>query len=177
MGPPDNILGAPVALDSILARGPGHLAIALTGFTAWPVGIAFTLALRRREAFDDDGWLALLRRVSGPSSQVDTSSPPGAHVGRQGLTIKLLLADGTELDLTSEPQGERQSGRWQLGRLALDADSWQLNCRLWLSPLPPKGPTMAHCEWPSNGVPKTITELDWTPIIDSVERAIVLWEE
>jgi hypothetical protein len=172
-GPPDNVLGAAVTIRLVLARTE-KLAVAITDATAYPEGVLFTLAVRRRRAqaddfddpFDDPMWFR--RRARRGTREV----PP------EVLRFGIQFADGRkatslggfphhdeapEGPVLVQRGGGGGGGRWDFG--------------FWLYPLPPPGPLAFVCEWPSEGVPLSRVEIDASLIRQAADDAEELWED
>jgi hypothetical protein len=174
VGPPDNILGAAVALRAVLARSD-NVVLAITDATAYPSGFEFNLALRVR-SFSNETRRALMR--GGPFHQ---HRLPGDEA-TEGIPPELLrfgvqLADGrkaTTLDTHHWGGGPEPTGPVLMQRGGGGGDRrWDL--RFWLWPLPPPGPVTFVAEWPLGGIAETRIEIDAAPILDAAAQAETLW--
>ena len=125
---PDNVLGAPLPLTVILHERPGELLIALSGFTAYPSGFGFSLALRRRADDDDRGWWDMFGREAGEFEHV--RQPVAALLaGREELDKRIRMRGNPpeRMDPTTQHDDDEwcTSRRERLDQLRLEAAQFQ----------------------------------------------------
>lgn len=173
MGPPENVLGAAVALRLLLARTP-NVAVAITDAVVYPAGFELTLAVRTRN-------------VAGPLHDVDFHLPRArrrrddAEIPPEFLRFGIQFSDGAKATNFGRgalgAPGDAPPSRpllWQRGGRG-GARSWEW--RYWVWPLPPPGPLAFVCEWPAEGIPLTRKEIDAAAILEAAEQVETLWED
>lgn len=172
-GPPDNVVGAGVPIELILAR-TDDLALSLERFAAYPSGFGFSLVTRTRT--EEIGWdldQAFFGRPYQRRTYEEGKIPP------QRLRFGIQFADGskaTNLQVSlggpdEEPAGPiLMGGGGGGGGRRWDQDYW-----VW--PLPPAGQLAFVCEWPAYGIPFTRVEIEAERIFESAPRAEVLWSD
>ena len=174
-GPPDNFLGAPLALSVVLAR-TSDIVIAITDGSVFPTGVTFRLSLRIRSLSDE---LRQSMMMGGPfhshRGQFGGSDDP-TQIPPEQLRFGLQFSDGRKAtSLAVAPWGEEKRTEPVLiptgggGGLL----SWDMN--FWLWPLPPPGPLEFVVEWPVADIPLTRTEIDGSLIADAASKAEELW--
>jgi hypothetical protein len=170
LGPPDNVLGTAVPIRLVLARTE-KLAVAVTDATAYPDGVLFTVAVRRRISRPDDlddplqhpmGFHHLRRGAAEIPPEVFRFGVQFAD-GRKATSIGAFPPSELEPDgpVLTQRGGGGGGGQWDFG--------------FWLYPLPPPGPFAFVCEWPSEGVPLSRVEIDASLVREAAEQAEELW--
>lgn len=169
MGPPSNVLGAPVALQVVLHRSD-QLAIAVTGIVAFRTGFMFSVLTKATAVLEEmePHWMWRHRRL------------------REGLPDDLFrfgvqFADGRKATNLNSPFGGLDPDQVPDGGPVLSersggggGGSWKQG--YWLWPLPPPGELSFVCEWPAHGIAETRIAIDAPPIIAAAEQAVVLWD-
>jgi hypothetical protein len=170
---PENEAPAGLEFSAVLGL-TDETAVSVAGFRLYSTGLAFTLSVRLRKEPPHDLAHRLYELISGhgPGSPDDLD---------QRLLLGVEYADGrTATNLTSdwpprfdesvtettEPLLRTSSGGG--GGRTYDQD-------FWLSPVPPAGPLIFVCRWPSHGITERHTELDGAQIAAAVARVQVLW--
>jgi hypothetical protein len=164
--PPENVLGADVALRLVLARTE-ELAVAIVGATAYPSGVTLNLTLRLRTPREHpDFFHPFLHQARGLDP--DDLFKFGVQLadGSKATTLEHRALFGRE-----EPPGPVLMPRGGGG----GGRSWDWG--VWLWPLPPPGSITFVCEWPAQGVAESRADVDAAPIIEAAARAEVLWED
>jgi hypothetical protein len=172
LGPPDNVLGVSVPVEPLLLARTDAVAVSLGGFLAYPTGMEFTLAARRRLLEEEDDWFG---------QQLHLRHRRGREVPPAFLRFGVEFSDGRKatnvggwhvrFDPREEPPDEpvlidRGGGG---GGTRFDQGYW-----LW--PLPPPGRLGFVTEWPSEGVALTRVDVDAAAILEASARATTLWE-
>ena len=168
MGPPDNVLAEAVPLNVLLTRTE-TLALIVTGSLVYGNGWEFTLTVLTRTS--DDQWeidpFGYHPRAGGAGTTADA------------LRFGLQFADGRKATNLGFPFGrddEEPSAPVLIGRGG-GGGGRRFEQSFWAWPLPPPGRLEFVCEWPSQGIELTRTEVDAGPIRDAASRAQVLWPE
>ncbi len=172
LGPPDNVLGAAVALDLIAARSE-NAAVCLESATAYPTGVQFRIDVR---------WRAEVKSIS-MSAAWDQELRPSQDLPAGLFRAGFQLADGSKATWLG--------ASWRAGATRLRPDvrpngpvlwpgaggggsrRWEQD--LWLWPLPPEGRLEFVCEWPALGIELTRAELDSRQIREAARRIQTLW--
>jgi hypothetical protein len=170
-GPPENVLGVSVPLEPLLLVRSDEVAVALGGFVAYPEGVEFAFAVRRRRVDDDDDWLDV--QMHGRRR--------GRELPPEFLRFGVELSDGRKATNlrgwhTHVEQGEHTPDGPILIERGGNGGATHLDQRYWLWPLPPPGRLSFVAEWPSQGVALTRADIDAAPIIEASTRATTLWE-
>jgi len=152
------------------------MVVAVTGISAYPTGVAFTLSTRSRTGPDrsDPAWQFPVHRGRQFRDGVLDPEPLRSGIefadGRKATNLEMLRA-----------LHERQAGAQPVGpvlqMMGGGGDGWRWDQRHWLWPLPPAGPLAFVCEWPAHGIALTRTEVDAGLLIDAASRAQVFWDE
>lgn len=177
VGPPENEVPAVLAVRHVLARRPG-LVLSLLGARVHTTGVLLDLDVRleRRPTPEQAAGLhEWVRPLSGDDVRAD-----------QRLALRFTFADGRAVALE-----DLRSGSWSAEREARYADpdvlvlrassagtAWGArahNLTLWLSPLPPAGPVVFSCSWPSLDVAAREVVLDGGVLLEAAAHAEVLW--
>lgn len=172
LGPPENVWGATVAWEAVLAN-TGEAAVCAGNIRAYPTGFELTVvgALRpgddRAETPDHPGWWLHHRR--------------GADLPDELLRFGVEFADGSRAtNIGSWPRGQ-PAADGPRGPVLIERGGggrpgyWHQD--YWIWPLPPDGPMLLVCEWPRYGIPVTAHRLDARVIGEAAQRAHVLWED
>jgi hypothetical protein len=169
MGPSSNVLGVAVPLRLVLARTE-DVAVAVVDATAYPTGLEFRIAVRRR---------------GGEANAMEEPPFPfhprlrGREIPPELLRFGVQFSDGrkaTSLGRFPRRPDEEPSDPVLLPRGGGGGGGqWDFGC--WLYPLPPPGSLTFVCEWPSEGIELTRVEIDASLVLDVAERAEVLWED
>jgi hypothetical protein len=177
-GPPDDVIGQAAGEGFVLARTDA-LALAVWGITAFPTGLAFSLAIVLRRADDPD---------LDPELDLDMAMHRYWRGRRRGSEPELpddLLRFGVEFEdgrkATSlewgwtgaedeTPPGPilMQRGGGGGGR------SYRMGWWLW--PLPPGEHIAFVCEWPARGIDLTRHEVEAGPLRDAAMQARPIWD-
>jgi hypothetical protein len=178
-GPPDDVIGQAAGEGFVLARTDA-LALAVWGITAFPTGLAFSLAIVVRRADDPD---------LDPELDLDMAMHRYWRGRRRGSEPGLpddLLRFGVEFEdgrkATSLGWGSAgaedetppgpilmQRGGGGGGR------SYRMGWWLW--PLPLGEHLTFVCEWPAHGIALTRHEVDAATFREAAERARPIWVE
>jgi len=180
-GPPDNFLGAPLALRVVLARTP-DIVIAITDGSVFPTGAAFRLSLRMRSMSDDlPDALREAMMMGGPfhshRHRFGSRSDP-TQIPPEQLRFGLQFSDGRKATSLGGPHWGEESPS---GPLLMPTGgggglrSWDMS--YWLWPLPPRGPLEFVVEWPVANIPLTRTKIDGSLIVDAASEAEELWPQ
>jgi hypothetical protein len=168
-GPPENMLGATVALDLVLAVGD-EIGLTIPYLSVYPDGISFGLLLSGRR-FDsiselDDEWMPFGRR--------ERESDPAER-----LRFGVQYADGSKATNVRTPTfaGDDPPPAPSLWPVGGGGGGHDYRHRFWLWPLPPRGPLTFVLEWRAAGVALTRHTVDSGPIVAAAERAVTLWPE
>jgi hypothetical protein len=149
IGPPENMAGATVVLDVVLAN-TGQAAAVLQGATAFPTGVLLRLGLARR-----------------PAAPITDSY--------ERFRFGIGLPDGRRLvpdRWHDEPEATARLVHRGGGGGGLTWDE-----SYWLWPLPPPGALLVACEWTDEGIEETVIELDTAPLREAARRAVELWPD
>jgi hypothetical protein len=155
-GPPENVVGATVAIDLVLVN-TGDIAVALGGMTVYATGVAFEIEILRREYPDDDE--DLFRSFHRPREG--------------GFRLGVELPGGVRLVGDREPDGDEP----RLSQRGGGGGGLSYTHRLWLWPLPDEGVLRVACEWRAMGVEETVHEIDTAPIRAAALRAVEVWPD
>jgi hypothetical protein len=154
-GPPENVVGATVPLDLVLAN-TGDVAVTVGGMTAYPTGVSFEVRVLHRRRPAEDAFFRL------------------HHPGPGGLRLGVELADGSR---AIADRGPEEPGRGpMLSPRGGGGGGLSYELGFWLWPLPPPGPVRFACRWPDEGIEETIAEID-APIREAAARAAELWPD
>jgi hypothetical protein len=177
-GPPDDELGAPVAVRLVLAR-TGEVAIAITELVAFTNGFEVLLSTRRRE------------QRQGPARRPYGGGPMAGPDDPAALRFGVQFADGRKA--TSQAFGLSSAARRyfmaaQQGRTPEPppgpiihprgggGGGGRYDFRYFVWPLPSPGRLVLACEWPAEGVPETLQEIDAGEILSRAADSTRLWE-
>ena len=177
VSPPENEVPVVVPVRHVVARRPG-LVLALLGARVHTTGVLLDLDVRL-ERRPTPGQAAGLHEWTRPLRGEDLPAD-------RRLALRFMCADGRAVELE-----DLRSGSWSPEREAQYADPAELVLRasspgtlvgrrtygltLWLGPLPPAGPLVLRCSWPSLDVAACEVELDGGLLADAGARAEVLW--
>jgi hypothetical protein len=165
---PQGWVGGAVGERVLLARTP-EVAVFVHSLRAMPAGLAFEVALRRRErrkvAAHGNEFHAIMRE-----EYVDGELSP------LYFRFGVELADGRSAsNLRSERcgamAGEGPPAGPVLNQHGGGGGSSGIDIRYWLWPLPADGPLTFVCEWPGRDLPLTRASLDTAPIAAAATRA------
>jgi hypothetical protein len=159
--------------------------VLLTGVRAFPTGLAMSLGVRLR------------RPMVGRELHAEVFDGPYAHAAGSDWQAGRLkwgfeLADGrraTSVDPSPwleqpdhDPTGpdDPAAAPWAPDRPLLVGDgggggSRSVDRDYWLWPLPPAGRLRVVCQWPDQGVERTVHDLDAAPFLDAAARAVPVW--
>lgn len=171
-GPPNNVLGAVVPFDLVVATTAAAV-VTVGAATVYPEGFEFEYLVRVRD-----------KRVGEflPEHQHRWRLRPGeADVLPDELfRFGLEFADGSRVttlrpSFPFEPDAANLEGPVMMprpggGSLERWSGQW------WVWPLPPEGSLAFVCEWPVAGITLTRVEVDAAALRDAAGRARVLWE-
>ena len=161
-GPPDGVLGWPVAGATVVARTE-TLVVAADRIVAYPTGFEFGITVRTADqptygSFNDQRQ----RAWSG------VAAFPG-----ESVRVSVVFADGRRGmvdNFSSAP-----AGNVQLIPVHGHGTQTRFDQRFWVEPLPPPGPLGVVVQWERRGLPETRADLDAGPIIEAAARAETLW--
>jgi len=177
-GPPDDVLGAPAGDPFVIARSDA-IALAVVGLTAFPAGIAFSLATVIRAGDDSD---------LDPDFDTDLMFHHYWRRRRRGGGEELpdeLLRFGVEFDdgrkatnlhmdwdheEGQEPRGPVLMQRGGGGGGRSYRQGW------WLWPLPPGERLAFVAEWPAKGIALTRHAVDAGQLRRAAEGARPIWD-
>ena len=171
---PEHILGEPVPVCFILARSPTAV-VRVQHMQAFTDGFEFQLVAHCRN-IGGDGWdpmhgLAGLRRTPGAPSDV---------LSDDHLRLRLQFADGSNASNLGPPMmapAERSPSGPFLRSVSGEGGGSMVRMVYWVWPLPPPGPVVFSCEWPSHEIALTSHQIDASDILDAATRATELWPE
>ncbi|HJV08944.1 MAG TPA: hypothetical protein VJ653_04660 [Acidimicrobiales bacterium] len=163
-GPPDGVLGEPVAGRTVVAR-TGEFAIAVDRVVAYPTGFELGVTVRTQDeqvlgSFDD------IRRRTWSGS----AAFPG-----ESLRFGVVFADGRTSTVDNFPPRPTSTGDVRLVPLGGGGSQIRHDQRFWVEPLPPPGPLGVVVEWERRGLAETRAELDAGAILDAAAKAETLW--
>ena len=161
-GPPDGVLGQPVAGFTVVAR-TDTIVVAADRIVAYPTGFEFGITIRANDrpahgSFDDQRQ----RAWSG------VAAFPG-----ESVRVAVVFADGRRGavdNFSSAPAGDVQ-----LIPLHGHGTQTRFDQRFWVEPLSPRGPLSVVIEWKRRGLPETRADLDAAAIVEAAARAETLW--
>ncbi|WP_369069423.1 hypothetical protein [Kineococcus terrestris] len=177
-GAPDDVLPGVVPVEMLLARS-SSTAVLLTGFRAFPEGLAMNLGVRVRGPL---GFRDLHAEVFDGPYHHDT----GEQWQAERLKWGFEFADGRRATNVDPPVWGDDDRAWNDetwrpdrpvlsgqggggGPRSVDRDHW-----LW--PLPPPGRLRVVLQWPQQGIATTTHDLDAQPFLDAAARARPVWE-
>lgn len=167
IGPPDNILGAPVPVELLVARSPDAVVVARS-VVAYPNGVSFVLDVRRRTGKMWDDPLGMHAGFRGAPEAQDTA-----------LRFGVGFSDGSKATVDRLPRwagADQARGPVLIGRGGGGGGTrWEMG--YWLWPLPPDGPLAFVAEWPAEGILETRVEIDAGLLREAAGRAEKLWDE
>jgi hypothetical protein len=161
-GPPDRVLGEPVAGHTVVAR-TDTMVIAAERIVAYPTGFELGITVRTKQgpaygSFDDQR----LRAWSG------SAAFPG-----ESVRVSVVFADGRRgmLDnFVSSPVGAVK-----LVPIEGHGTQTRFDQRFWVEPLPPPGPLGVVVEWERRGLAETRADLDAGAILEAAAKTETLW--
>jgi hypothetical protein len=163
-GPPDAVLGEPVAGRTIVARTDA-LVIAVDRIVAYPTGFELGITVRSHDA-----------PVSGSFDEVRLRSWSGSSAfPGESLHVGVVFADGRRSSVANFPSQRHATGDVRLVPLRGGGTQLRFDQRFWVEPLPPPGPLGVVVEWDRRGLPETRADLDAGAIIAAASRAETLW--
>jgi hypothetical protein len=177
-GPPDDVIGQTAGGAFVLAR-TDTLALAVLGITAFPTGLAFSVAIVLRHADDPD---------LDPDLDLDMAMHRYWRGRRRGSATELpddLLRFGVEFEDGrkatnlawggTEAEGETPAGPILMQRGG-GGGGRSYRTGWWLWPLPPGERLTFVCEWPARGIEVTRHDVDARSIRVAAERARTIWD-
>jgi hypothetical protein len=161
-GPPDDVLGEPVAGRTVLARSE-TMVVAADRIVAYPTGFEFGITIRTHDrpahgSFDHQRQRAWAGVAAFPGESV---------------RVTVEFADGrrgTVDNFASAP-----AGQVQLVPIRGHGTQTRFDQQFWVEPLPPAGPLGVVVEWERRGLAGRRAELDAGAILDAAGRAETLW--
>ena len=161
-GPPDGVLGEPVAGVTVVARS-GAMVVAADRIVAYPEGFEFGITIRTNDrqahgSFDDHRQ----RAWSG------VAAFPG-----ESVRVTVVFADGRRGAVDNFASGP--AGDVRLIPVHGHGTQTRFDQRFWVEPLPPPGPLGVVVEWERRGLPETRADLDAGAIVEAASRAETLW--
>jgi hypothetical protein len=169
---PENMIGAPVALDLLLARS-STAAVRVQHLLAFPTGFEFEVVAHFRptgDTWDPMHGLAGLRGKPGDAYGV---------LSDEHLRFGVEFADGRRATNVGPPMWSvaAASEGPMLHPGGGGAGASTAHETYWAWPLPPPGPLAFVCEWPKYGVPLTRRDIDSELLLAAATQAIELWPE
>lgn len=163
--PPVNELPLPVVLPTVVFRSD-RFAVGLSG-EVYSTGLSLSLSLRQASHGRDDR--RLFQRI-GPR----TSLPADEQ-----LFVGVELADGRRVVL-ADPVSPREADEGPQDTLLMQRAGQPLGdtaftMLLWLTPVPPPGPTTLVVRCPAVGLPETAVKWDGAPIAEAAASIVPLW--
>ena len=161
-GPPDRVLGEPVAGCTVVAR-TDTMVIAADRIVAYPTGFELGITVRTNQrpahgSFDDQ------RRRAWSGS----AAFPG-----ESVRVSVVFADGRRGvvdNFTSLPTGDVR-----VVPIQGHGSQTRFDQRFWVEPLPPHGPLGVVVEWERRGLAETRADLGAGAILEAAARAERLW--
>jgi len=171
-GPPDGVLGEPVAGYTVVAR-TDTMVVAADRIVAYPTGFELGITVRINDrpahaSFDD-------RRQRAWSG---VSAFPG-----ESVRVSVVFADGRRAvvdNFTSGRSGPPSGNAAPAGAVQLipihgHGSQNRFDQRFWIEPLPPRGPLGVVVEWERRGLAETRADLDAGAIVEAAAKAETLW--
>ena len=171
-GPPDRVLGEPVAGHTVVAR-TDTMVIAADRIVAYPTGFELGITVRTNQhpahgSFDDQRQ----RAWSG------TAAFPG-----ESVRVGVVFADGRRAGVDNSAPGRsgpRSGNAAPTGDLRVvpiqgHGTQTRFDQRFWVEPLPPRGSLGVVVEWERRGLGETRADLDAGAILEAAARAETLW--
>jgi hypothetical protein len=158
---PENYMPAAVALDALVVRRD-DLAVWIADALVYPTGVELSVIIAHRYGSPPGRphhpWFFHPGDLEGPRFGV------GFADGRRGSTGGTPgRLDGPPDIVLTHNGGGGSDRRW--------------NGRMWLWPLPPRGPLTFAFIWPDHGVEEAVLQLNSEPIRAGAERAVELWPD
>jgi hypothetical protein len=162
--PPETMVPGIVPVELLLARTDTH-AVLVTDLRAYPTGVDFVLAVRRRPGQPN-------QRRRGPDMDRE-------HLEYHDLRFELRFADSHTV--SNDPR------RWPRTFETEEPDppllyyhgsggndrGWR--SRHWLWGLPPPGPLVFVCEWPARQIPALGVKIEAKLVLEAAGRAVPMW--
>jgi hypothetical protein len=159
--PPEGMVPGIVPVELLLAR-TDDTAVLVAGLLAYPNGLDFVLAARRRP---------------GAPHTLDRHRE---RAWDRDLRLEVQLADGHVVGndprrwpRTFETQAPAKPMLYQTHGGGSGDRGWHFH--QWLWGLPPPGPLVFACEWPARQIPRSAVEIDAAVILEAARRATALW--
>jgi len=174
-GPPDNVIGTPLALRLVLAR-TADVAVALTNAWVYPTGATLGLTVRARTVTDA---LERMTMRGGPfhSWAHRAGSNDANEIPPEVLRFGVQFSDGRKATTVGHDpwNGDVPPAAPVMFPAGGSGGDRVWDMSYWLWPLPPTGPLAFVVEWPGAGVALTRTEIEASQIIEAASRAEELW--
>lgn len=162
-GPPDGVIGATLAMTTVLARGEA-VVVALDSVVAYPTGVELGVTVRRKGEPEFGSFDATRPRMwSG------VSAFPG-----ESLRVTVVFADGRQAVSQNFGDMPDASGA-HLIALTGTATQCRFDQRFWLTPLPPPGALGLVVAWPARDIPETRVDISADAIREAAGRTIEVW--
>jgi hypothetical protein len=152
-GPEDMVPGV-VPVDLLLARTDTH-AVLIDSLLVYPTGFDFDLAVRRHP-----------RHPRHPE-----------HRCGHDLRLEVRFADGRSADNNPRRWPRPAGDQLPDPPLLYQSTSGPDGGHVWLWGLPPPGPLIFACHWPSELIPPSQAELDAGLVVAAAARAQTLWPD
>jgi hypothetical protein len=161
-GPPEGVLGQPVAGLTVVARTE-TMVVAADRIVAYPSGFEFGITIRTNErpahgSFDDQRQRAWAGVAAFPGESVQ---------------VAVVFADGRRGavdNFSSAPAGDVR-----LIPIHGHGTQTRFDQRFWMEPLPPPGPLGVVVAWERRGLAESRADLDAGAIVEAASRAETLW--
>lgn len=168
LGPPENVLPGPFALEQLLSR-TDRVALLVHSGRAYPNGFEFALALVTREVRHGRRHDPMMAWHGIPQDE---------GLSDDVLRFGIELADGRKATVFDRHRGfepDAPAPELVLQQRGGGGGGKGFEFRFWVWPLPPPGPLAFVVEWPSEGISLTRFEVDTEPIRAAAAHVQVLW--
>ena len=162
-GPPQNVLGHPASINTILVR-TDSVVIAIERVVAYSSGFELFATVRTR-----DQHLPGTTEPSHPRGWGGTATFPG-----ESLRFGVAFSDGR----VASADAHNASGRGDVMVIPIcgSGTGARFDQRFWVRPLPPMGALGLLVEWSGRGAPETRVDVSADAIVDAASRATDLWD-
>jgi hypothetical protein len=163
-GPSQLVLGGVAPIEALLVT-TDSVAITLDNFRCYPNGFSVNLGFQLRPTAENVEDRMLGRRHGGSLPRIGLEFADGRKTGHHGGGFFDVPKDGD--GIPTEPVIHMLGGGG-------GGDRWDQ--RLWVWPLPPRGPLTVYFEWSERGILESKQVVDGDLIVDAAERSIQLWD-
>ncbi len=164
--PPEAEFPGIVPIDTLILARTGHVAVAVTGLSAFSSGTEIFLTAR-------------IRPSAGHPEENLPGGPRDLAASRRSFRFGLQFSDGTKAAGSpgSRPGHDSEPAGPLLYPFAGGGGPRSFVSRWWAWPLPPAGPLEFVCEWPALDIPESRASIDAQLILDAARRSVRLWPE